>query len=57
MKVVELVVIQIMSYVEDEETFSTLTLMKTRLRNCLCEYLDLVVRLIAQPFYIVDIFL
>ncbi len=54
---VELVVIQIMSSVEDEKTFSTLTLMKTRLRNCLCEYLDLVVRMIVQPFYIVDILL
>jgi hypothetical protein len=53
MKVIELIVVQIMGFVK---TFSTLTFMKTRLRNRLCEYLDLVVRMIAQPFYIVDIF-
>jgi hypothetical protein len=56
MKVVKLVVVQIMGFVEDEKTFSTLTFMKTRLWNRLCEYLDLVVRMIAKPFYIVDIF-
>jgi hypothetical protein len=57
MKVVKLVVVQIMGFVEDEKTFSTLTFMKTRLWNHLCEYLDLVVRMIAKSFYIVDIFL
>jgi len=57
MKVVKLVVVQIMGFVEDEKTFSTLTFMKTRLWNHLCEYLDLVVGMIAKSFYIVDIFL
>jgi len=56
MKVIELVVVQIMGFVEDEKTFSTLTFMKTKLWNRLCEYLYLVVRMIAQPFHIVDIF-
>jgi hypothetical protein len=30
--------------------------MKTRLWNQLCEHLDLVVRMFAQPFYKVDTF-
>ncbi len=47
---------QIMGFVEDERTFSTLTFMKTRLQNRLCEYLDLVMRIYTQPFYIVDTF-
>jgi hypothetical protein len=55
-KVVELDVVQIMGSVEDERTYSTLTFMKTRLRNKICEHLDLVVCMFAQPFYIVDSF-
>jgi hypothetical protein len=55
-KVVELVVVQIMGFVEDERTFSTLTFMKTRMWNRLCEHLDLVVRMFAQPFYTIDSF-
>jgi hypothetical protein len=30
--------------------------MKTRLRNCLSEDLDLVVQMFTEPFYIVDTF-
>jgi hypothetical protein len=55
MKVGKLVVVQIKIFVEDEKTFSTLTFMKIRLWNCLCEHLDLVVHMFAQPFYIVNI--
>jgi hypothetical protein len=47
---------QIMGFVEDERTISTLTFMKTKMQNRLCEYLNLVVHMFAQPFYIVDTF-
>jgi hypothetical protein len=57
MKVGKLVVGQIMIFVENENTFSTLTFMKIRLWNCLCEHLDLVVHMFAQPFHIVNTFL
>jgi hypothetical protein len=56
MKVAKLVVVQIMDFMKDERTFSTLTFMKTRLWNHLCEHLDLVVQMFAQLFYIVDTF-
>ncbi len=56
MKVAKLVVVQVMGSVEDERTFSTLTFMKTRLRNRLCEHLDLVVCMFVQPFYTIDTF-
>jgi hypothetical protein len=46
-----------MGSVEDERTFLTLTFMKIKLQNKFCEHLDLVVRMFAQPFYIVDSFL
>jgi hypothetical protein len=45
-----------MGFVEDDKTFSTLTIMKTRLRNRLCEHLELVVQMFAQPFYTIDTF-
>jgi hypothetical protein len=45
-----------MGFVEDERTFSTLSFTKTRLWNYLCEHLDLVVQMFAQPFYTVDTF-
>jgi hypothetical protein len=56
MKVAELTVVQIMRCVEDERTFSTLTFMKIRLWNKLCDHLDLMVCMFAQPFYNVDSF-
>jgi hypothetical protein len=37
-KVTKLAMVQIMGFVKDERTFSTLTFMKTRLWNCLCEH-------------------
>jgi len=56
MKVAKLVVVQIMGFVKDERTFSILTFMKTRLWNGLCEHLNLVVCVFAQPFYMIDTF-
>jgi hypothetical protein len=45
-----------MGFVEDDRIFSTLMVMKTRLRNRLCEHFDLMVCMFAQPFYTVDTF-
>jgi hypothetical protein len=56
MKMTKLAVIQIMGFVENERTFSTCTFMKTRLWNHLCEHLDMVVQMFAQPFYTIDTF-
>jgi trans-aconitate methyltransferase len=56
MKVAKLVVVQIMGSMEDERTFSTPTFMKTKLQNWLCEHLDLVVCMFAQPFYTINTF-
>ncbi len=51
MKVVELVVVQIMGTMEDERTFNNMTFYEDKLYNKLCEHLDLVVHMYAQPFY------
>jgi hypothetical protein len=56
MKMAKLTMIQIMGFVKNEKTFSTLTFMKTRLWNPLCEHLDMVVWMFAQPFYTIDTF-
>jgi hypothetical protein len=56
MKVAGLVVVQILGFVKYEKTFSTLTFMKTRLWNYLCEHLDILVRMFTQPFHIVNTF-
>ncbi len=56
MMVAELAMVQIMGSIEDERTFLTLTFMKTRLWNRLCEHLDLLVCMFGQPFYTVDSF-
>jgi hypothetical protein len=48
--------VQIMGSMEDKRTFLTLTFMKTRLWNRLCEHLDLVVHMYMQPYYTIDIF-
>jgi hypothetical protein len=45
-----------MGFVGDEKTFLILMFMKTRLWNWLCEHLDLVVCMFAQPFCTVDTF-
>lgn len=46
---------QIMGFVEDEKTLSTLVFMK-KIWNWLCEHLNLVIHMYAQPFYTITIF-
>jgi hypothetical protein len=57
MKVGKFVVVQIMGFVEKKRTLLTLTFMKARLQNKLCEHLDLVIHIYAQPLYTIDIFI
>jgi hypothetical protein len=56
MKVVELVMVWIMGFVKDERTFLTLIFMKRIFQNILCEQLDFVVQMFAQPFFMVNKF-
>jgi hypothetical protein len=57
MKVAKFVVVQIMGFMENERTFLTLTFMKVRLENKLCEHLDLVIHIYAQLLDTIDTFL
>jgi hypothetical protein len=57
MKVAKFVVVQIMGFMENERTFLTLTFIKARLRNKLCEHLNLVIHIYAQLLNIIDTFL
>ena len=51
MKIAELVVVTVLGSVEDEQTFSTLSFMKNKLRNRLSMHLPLVVGMHVQEFY------
>ena len=51
MKITELAVVTILGSVEDKRTFSTLSFMKNKLRNCLSTHLPLLVGIHAQQFY------
>jgi len=57
MKVGKFVMVEIMGFVENKRMFLTLTFMKARLQNKLCEHLDLVIHIYAQPLYTIDTFL
>jgi hypothetical protein len=49
-------IIQVISIVEDERTFSTLTFMKSKLWNQLVGHLDIVIRMFIQDFFTKDTF-
>ncbi len=49
-RLIELAIIMVLGNVEDERTFSTITFMKSKLRNQLTTHLDFVVRMYAQEF-------
>ena len=51
MKIAEVAVVTTLGNVEDERTFSMLSFMKNKLRNCLSTHLPLVVGMHAQQFY------
>jgi hypothetical protein len=50
-KLVELIIIMVLGDVEDERIFSTLTFMKSKLKNQLTTHLDLIVKMYAQDFF------
>jgi hypothetical protein len=49
-------IIQVISSVENERTFSTLTVVKSKLWNQLFGHLDIVIRMFIQDFFIKDNF-
>lgn len=55
-KVAELAVTAVLGSVEDERTFSTLSFMKSKLRNRLGGHLDTCVKVYAQDFYTQETF-
>jgi hypothetical protein len=56
MKVVEIACVQILSFVEDEQTFSTLPFIKNRLWNCFTINLKTCVAMYAQKFNSMETF-
>lgn len=50
-KVAEVAITAILGSVEDERTFSTLSFMKSKVRNRLAGHLDACVKLYAQDFF------
>jgi len=50
-KLIELTIVVILGNVENERIFSTITFMKSKLRNRLTINLDMVVRMYAQDFF------
>jgi hypothetical protein len=55
-KLVELSIVVILGNVENERLFSTITFMKSKLRNQLTINLDMVVRMYAQDFFTLQTF-
>jgi hypothetical protein len=51
LKLVEIVIIIVVRNVENKKTFSTISFMKSKFRNCLTTHLDLVVQMYIQAFY------
>ncbi len=56
LKLLEITVVLVLESIEDEQTFSTLTFMKNKLRNRLSLHLDTIVRMFAHEFYIQENF-
>jgi hypothetical protein len=56
-KLVEIVVVQVLGSMEDERTFSTLSFMKSKLKNHFNEHLHTIVGIYSQTFYTLNTFL
>lgn len=56
-KVAEVAITAVLGNVEDERTFSTLSFMKSKVRNRLGGHLDACVKLYAQEFFTMENFL
>ncbi len=53
----KIAVVSMLGFVEDEQTFSTLTFMKDKLCNKLGLHLDTIIYMFAQKFYTQESFL
>jgi len=56
LNLVELSMVMVLINMEDERCFSNLSFMKSKLRSRLTTHLDIVVKMYAQSFYIMEIF-
>ncbi len=56
MQLAELADVRVISNVDDEKTFSTLTFMKPKLRNQLVGHLDIVIYMFVQDFFTKETF-
>jgi hypothetical protein len=56
MKLVEIVCVQVLGFVEDERCFFVMAFMKNKLRNWLTCHMDLCIRFFAQQFYTIGNF-
>jgi len=56
-KLVKITTVQVLGSMEDEQTFSTLYFMKSKLRNKLNEHLHVVVRMYSQTFFTLENFM
>jgi hypothetical protein len=56
LKVAEIAIVMVLGSVQDERTFSTVSFMKTKLRNRLTTNLPMVVAFKSQKFYTLDTF-
>jgi hypothetical protein len=50
-KIAKVATVTILDFVEDEQTFSTLNYMKSKVRNNLDDHLNLIVRMYGQSFF------
>jgi hypothetical protein len=56
MKLIELAIVQVINNVEDERTFSTLSFMKSKLKNCLVGHLNITICMFTHDFFTKEIF-
>ena len=55
--IAEISIVMVMGFVQDERTFSTVSFMNPKLRNCLGKHLSMAVGFKSQKFYTLEDFL
>ncbi len=56
LKLVEIVMVHVLGFVEDIHCFSSMSFLKTKLHNCLDPHLALIIVMFSQKFFIIDNF-
>lgn len=56
MSLAKLAIVQVISNIEDERTFSTLSLIKSKFQNWPLEHLNTIIHMYAQQFYSLETF-